>query len=328
MAQPDQLPAPPDTALVAAPADRFAGVISAWLAAKAGRSGSAKTERAYSDAARSFRQTLQAVGHDLDADAAAVALVAQAWAAQGEPAPTTFNQRLAIISSLYNYAERRQLLPGNPIRLVERRPVQSYAAAAPLDAAAIRGRLEAIDRSSLVGRRDYALLTVFLATGRRLAEVAALTMGDLTIQGERVQLLFRRAKGGKVLRDQLGAGTSAALLDWLRAYHGEELAGVASDKPVWVSLARNGTRGQPLSTRAIGLMCEARIGTSKVHALRHTFAHAMEGAGAKISDIQARLGHSNLATTGCYLAALRAAENPQSEALEALFGFGVSGNRV
>jgi len=110
MAQSAQLPAPPDTALVEAPVDRFAGLIAAWLAAKAGRSGSAKTERAYTDAARSFRQTLQAVGHDLDADAAAVALVAQAWAARGEPAPSTFNQRLAIISSLYSYAERRRLL--------------------------------------------------------------------------------------------------------------------------------------------------------------------------------------------------------------------------
>lgn len=314
------LPTPPDTALVEAPADRFAGVIAAWLAAKAGRSGSVKTERAYTDAARSFRATLQAVGHDLDADAAAVALVAQAWAAQGDPAPSTFNQRLAIISSLYSYAEKRRLLVSNPIRLVERRTVQGYAAAVPLDAGTIRERLEVIDRTTLVGRRDYALLAVFLATGRRLAEVAALTMGDLTIQGERVQLVFRRAKGGKVLRDQLGAGTSAALLDWLRVCYGEDLAGVAGEKPVWVSLARNGTKGQGLSTRAIGLMCEARIGTSKVHALRHTFAHAMEGAGAKVSDIQARLGHSNLATTGRYLAALRAAENPQSEALEALFG--------
>ena len=184
---------------------------------------------------------------------------------------------MRIISSLYSYGEKRRLLPGNPIRLVERRAVQGYAAAVPLDATAVRERLEAIDRSTLVGRRDYALLTVFLATGRRLAEVAALTMGDLTIQSERVQLVFRHAKGGKVLRDQLGAGTSAALLDWLRACYGEDLAGVANDKPVWVSLARNGTKGQALSTRAIGLMCEARIGTSKVHSLRHTFAHAMRG---------------------------------------------------
>lgn len=322
MAQPTQPPERPESALATAPADRFAGVVAAWLAAKAGRSGSAKTKRAYADAADSFQAALQAVGQELDADAAAVALVAQAWAARGEPAPSTFNQRLAIISSLYGYAERRRLLPGNPIRLVERRPVQSYAAAAPLDAAAIRARLEAIDRAGLAGRRDYALLTIFLATGRRLAEVAALTLADLTTQGGRVQLVFRRAKGGKLLRDQLGAGVSAALLDWLAAYYGQGFAGLPGETPVWVSLARNGTAGRALSTRAIGLLCEARFGTSKVHALRHTFAHAMEHAGAKVSEIQARLGHANLATTGRYLAALRAADNPQSEALEALFGVG------
>lgn len=122
--------------------------------------------------------------------------------------------------------------------------MQRYAGATPLNAAVVRARLEAIDRSSHSGRRDYALLTVFLVTGRRLAEVAALTMGDLTIQGERIRLVFRRAKGGKVLRDQLGAGTSAALRDWLKVCYGADLAGVAGDKPVWVSLARNGTKGR------------------------------------------------------------------------------------
>lgn len=314
------LPHSADLAAGDAPADRFAGLIAAWLAAKTGRSGSAKTARAYRDAARSFRAALHAVGHDLDAPAAAVALVAQGWAASGIPAPATFNQRLASVSSLYSYAERHGLLVSNPIRLVERRPVQSYAAAVPLDATAIRTQLDAIDRRTHGGRRDYALLTVFLATGRRLTEVAALTIGDLTIQGERVQLVFRRVKGGKLLRDQLAGGTSAALLDWLRTCYTDDLAGVAAAAPVWVSLARNGTRGQPLSTRAIGLLCATRIGTSKVHALRHTFAHAMEDAGAKVSDIQARLGHANLATTGRYLAALRSAENPQSQALEQLFG--------
>ena len=41
-----------------------------------------------------------------------------------------------------------------------------------------------------------------------------------------------------------------------------------------------------------------------MHALRHTFAKAMEDSGAKVSKIQARLGHSILATMGRYLAAL------------------------
>jgi integrase len=45
---------------------------------------------------------------------------------------------------------------------------------------------------------------------------------------------------------------------------------------------------------------------------------ALEDAGAKVSEIQARLGHESLATTGRYLAALRADENPHADALAAL----------
>jgi integrase len=48
----------------------------------------------------------------------------------------------------------------------------------------------------------------------------------------------------------------------------------------------------------------------------------MEAAGAKVSDIQARLGHESLATTGRYLAALKSAENAHGDALAARFGFG------
>jgi integrase len=65
-------------------------------------------------------------------------------------------------------------------------------------------------------------------------------------------------------------------------------------------------------------LVRARLGVHP-HALRHTFARTMEDAGAKVSDIQARLGHSSLATTGRYLAALNRANNPHAEALDHLF---------
>ena len=85
--------------------------------------------------------------------------------------------------------------------------------------------------------------------------------------------------------------------------------GYPPERPLWVSLARNGTAGHALTTRAIAQLCEKRLGTSKVHALRHTFARAMEDAGAKVSEIQAALGHADLGTTGRYLARLHQGEN-------------------
>lgn len=304
--------------------------IAAWLDAKGKRSDSAKTLRAYGDTLASFRAACQRVGLDLDAgDVRALALVAQGWAGQaktdGRPVtPATYNQRLAIISSFYTFARRRGLLDSeNPAAMVERRPVQSYAAAAPLDAGDVAARMAAIDRTTPAGMRDYALLAVALQTGRRLSELAGLRWGHIRLDGGRVALTWPHAKGGKVMRDTLPAPVGEALLRWLHAAYGGQLGpALAPDAPVWISLARNASRGRALGIQSIADVCEKRLGTSKVHATRHTFAHAMETVGAKVSDIQARLGHASLQTTGRYLAALRSAENAHADDLAALFGMG------
>lgn len=304
----------------------FALAIAAWLHEKRGRSDSAKTARAYADTFASFRQALHAAGLELDSDTRAVALAAQAWAAQsrardGRPvAASTYNQRLAIASSFYDFARRRGFLEtANPLELVTRRRVQDYASARPLDYAAVAERLGAIERTSPTGKRDYALLALALQTGRRLSELAALSWGDIYLSNGRATVTWRRAKGGKVMYDELPPALTDALLAWLYEAYGADLGTLEHAAPLWVSLARN-SRGHALSLQAIADICEKRLGTSKVHALRHTFAHAMEHVGAKVSDIQARLGHASLQTTGRYLAALSSAQNAHAGELAALFG--------
>jgi integrase len=284
-------------------------VIAAWLAAKSGRSGSAKTRRAYADALASFRAQLRGAGQDLDGPADLIALAAQGWAGQGAPAPATYNQRLAILSSLYRFAQARGLIAlANPITRVERRPVHAYADARALDAGDVRERLAALDRATPDGQRDYALLLLALTTGRRLAEVAALQWGDVEVRGNQVTIHVRRGKGGKKFSDTLARPVAEALLGYLQARHGP-LRALAKDTPLW-----------GVSARTLQRICEKHLGTGRFHALRHTFAHELEATGAKVSEIQAKLGHSSLATTGRYLAALSSAENPYAEDLAARFG--------
>jgi integrase len=314
----------PERSLVfAAEHQPIALAIAAWLDAKAKRTGSAKTATAYVTTLTAFRTALRDQGLDLDGDPALVALVAQGWAGHGAPAPATFNQKLAILSSFYSYAIKRDLLQGsNPISRVERRPVQGYAGAIPLPYLEVRARLAAIDRTALVGKRDYALLVLGLQTGRRLSELAGVRYGDMTLSGERLTVVWRRCKGGKTMSDTLPSAVSRAVGEYLHALYGDALLkeAVPPDAPVWVSLARNMSRGKALGIQSIADICAKRLGTSKVHALRHTFARAMEDAGAKVSEIQARLGHDSLATTGRYLAALHRADNPHAERLVTLFG--------
>lgn len=302
------------------PDDRVATAIASWLDAKRERSGSEKTLVAYQRAIHHFRRHCRERSLDLDSPPQAIAHIAEKWAAAGQVAAATFNQRLAILSSFYAYCERYDLLSvGNPAQRIERRPVQAYGAVQALEYQEVARRLARIERGTLRGKRDYALLVIALTTGRRCAELVGLRMGEVQ-RGDVVTLTWSRCKGGKTMHDALAVPVAAALLDYLKALYGPHLA-AAPDDPVWINLSRH-QEGQPLTTRSVARICKAHLGITRVHRLRHTFARAMEDAGAKLSDIQARLGHSSLATTSRYLTALRSAENPQAGALASLFGVG------
>lgn len=293
-------------------------MIKVWLDAKEKRSNSTKTVRAYQDTLTSYRAALQSVGIDLDHyEPAALALAAQGWAGRDTPAPATYNQRLAIVSSFYVFVRKQDLLSReNPIARVERAKVHAYAGARGLDHHDVSRWAKQIDRSTLQGKRDYALLAIALQTGRRVQELAGLRWIDVHQVSDRVTLTWRRTKGGKVMSDTLPKALSRALMEYLQAQYGARLGALPSDAPIWVS-----RRGGALSTRMISVLCEQHLGTSRVHTLRHTFARELEASGAKVSDIQARLGHDSLATTGRYLAALKLAENPYAETLASRFGF-------
>lgn len=303
--------------------------IEKWLKAKAKRTGSARTLATYSETMSRFRLRLHAQGLDLDSpDERAIVDVAEAFAEErsvrgrgaGKPvSPGTYNQRIAVISSFYEFARRRRLLNRpNPMEMVERLPDEAYKSAAPLDARVIAASLAKIDRETLLGMRDYALVAIGLSTGRRLAELAALTWGDVEIAGGVVTLTFPKAKGGKEMRDELMPQVGDALMRWIYRWYGG-VVGIAPDAPLWVALEPN-SRGHRLTHQAISDMCKRRLGTSKVHAMRHSFAHGMEAVGASVSEIQQRLGHSNMATTGRYLTKLRSAKNLHAGDLAALFG--------
>jgi|APCry1669188910_1035180.scaffolds.fasta_scaffold06243_1 integrase/recombinase XerC len=328
---------PPNADIAPVPHDPLALAVAAWLDSKHGRSGSTRTRDTYAATLADFRTALGQAHLDLTAEGAAVALVAQAWAQMSarsrEVKASTVAQRLAIVSSFYAFALRRRLLPltENPIELVERPTVESYADAQALDTATVRKALTTLRAESArdgmtgdLAARDLALLRVALTTGRRVAELAALRWRDVTTDGTRVTLTVQRAKGGKVMRDTLATEVAADVLRWLHRHYGAELGSLAADAALWPVLKGGGVTGRgrighALTAQGIAEVVARRLNTHP-HALRHSFAQAMERDGATVSTIQARLGHSNLATTGRYLTQLGKAENAHADALARLFG--------
>lgn len=297
--------------------------ITAWLDAKKGRSGSEKTYIAYRDTLTEFRAVLRNVGRDLDADASIVAPLAQGWAniskREGETVTAaTYNQRLAVLSSFYRYAMKHEVLADNPITRVDRH-VGPKNAAHPIDPSGVKSGLTQIDRSTVEGKRDYAILSIALATGRRVSELANLRYGHIQKQGETALIIWERCKGGKKMTDVLQAKTTDALYEYLSAVYGKDLYQAPKESPVWVSFSdRN--KGQAISARTLQRVCEKYLGTSKMHATRHTWAVTMHKKGATLAEIGRGLGHSNLKTTSDYLEEHLGNVNKYAATLEAEFG--------
>lgn len=308
-------------------------VIAGWLHAKQQRSHSAKTRKAYEDTLRQFRAALLYKGLDLDhldatpqacydnlSERQVATLTAQEFASWSvtpgkEVKSTTHNQRLSVLSSFYEYAILNDFLDHNPIKKVERSKVRQYQSAKALTPEQTSSGLSGIDRTKQRGKRDYALLCVFLATGRRLSEVAGLCWQDVSIsRAGIVTLNFPNLKGGKEISDKLDSKTSKALLAWLHDYYGAELMSLNAETPLWVSLAdggRNGkSYGQPLSIRSFSDITKKYLGTGKVHATRHTWTRNMLKAGAPLTLIRDKLKHESLATTTIYIESLEIVDNP------------------
>jgi integrase len=297
-------------------------LIEEWLLEKYRQTRSVQTRQTYRSILDQYRAALQLQGLDLDredylAQLITTARLFAAYSARGrDVAVATSNLRMATLSSFYEFAIRNDLVSVNPIDKIKRGKSQRYQGAHAMEPEIVQARLHSIDTSTLDGKRDRALLLVYLQTCRRLSEVAGLLWRDVQIDTrkdahgtaqELVTLTFERCKGAKVMVDQLPAGISHVLLTWLRSYYGEELY-LAPDTPLWVALApggRNGrNRGNQLGSQAIADICQKYLGTSKVHATRHTGTLIRLKAGASVQEIKKQLGHNSLATTDYYIEVL------------------------
>lgn len=317
----------PSTTVASERGFSLGSIISGWLDETA---KSPKTRKAYETNIIGFREFVQVAGKDLlyqspEMDVE-IADLAQVWMSRARAngkvlSPATKQQRLATLSSFYDYAiRRRHIRHANPVTLMKRPKVEAYAASQAISPEQLRERLAAIDCTSKQGKQDLALLLVALSTGRRATELSSLRRKHLSEINDRVLMHFEHTKGDKQIDDLLEPEISEVLETWLTEAHGGLFWRSDGDTPIWIDCYHESRYGEPLGYHGIANVCQRRLGTSKVHTLRGTFAILMEQAGAKITDIQQRLQHDNAATTGIYLNKLKRSQNVYSGRLVKVLG--------
>ena len=327
-------------------------LILSFVKEKAARSQSQKTAKAYFDTVTAFRAYLQKRGYDLVmytreeegwneytfirskiADCASDFAIRSKKPGKTLVAESTRDQRLAILSSFYMYADKRRKVPfSNPITMIERSPVEAYAGAVALSEDHVQAALARIDRSTLTGLRNYTLLLVLFNTGGRVGQVQQLTRGALYVSPSRVvTVVFRHTKGNKASEQQLDPRVSACLLDYLETLYSRPIEQVEASVPLWTILNEipspvkdDGTmlyrKGDALGYGAIRYLCQQLLGTGKVHTTRHTFSLAMLEAGATNDELQEQLNHSDPKTTQRYARHFKRQKNKHAAAIASRFG--------
>jgi len=170
-----------------------------------------------------------------------------------------------------------------------------------LSQAEVAAVLDAINRDTWLGRRDYALLLLMMQTGLRLAEVTGLKPSDVVLgPGAHVRC---QGKGRKERCTPLTRATARVLRDWRENQKPTEPSdylfpssrgGRLSHDAVQDLLAKHAT----VAGKKCGSLQGRRV---TPHMLRHTAAMELLHAGVDRSLIAIWLGHESLETTQVYL---------------------------
>ncbi len=212
---------------------------------------------------------------------------------------TTQNYHLIALRSFLKYLARRNVktLPADKIELATvKRPQVSFLARDEVD------RLfKAVDKSTVIGLRDLAILELLFSSGLRVSELTSLNRNSINLaRGE----FTIRGKGQKDRPVYLSRDAVIALENYLkdRTDNFEPLFIHYSGSKTEIDYG-NYTR---LTTRSIQRSVE-RYGklagiTKRVtpHTLRHSFATDLLVNGADLRSVQSMLGHSNISTTQVY----------------------------
>ena len=147
----------------------------------------------------------------------------------------------------------------------------------------IRKGLALIDRSTLLGLRDYALILFLFATGARISEALSVSYQDIHEQWVKI----RFAKGEK----ERIVPIATEALEAIQAYQ--------EAKNIQNTFLWQNYRGKALSRVSAFKITQKYLQVSP-HVLRHSYATAMILGGADLRVVQELLGHASMLTTQIY----------------------------
>ena len=189
-----------------------------------------------------------------------------------------------------------------------------------LTAANIIKILGNIDRSTLLGLRDFAILNLLIRTGLRTIEIVRANREDIRqLEGESILWIQGKGRDDKDDFVMLTEGALLPIQEYLKARNQSE-----NSSALFISLSRR-NRGARLTTRSIRRIVKSRLADAgfrdkrlSAHSLRHTAITLALSAGASIQEAQAMARHASINTTMIYAHNINRLKNAPERRIEAL----------
>lgn len=236
--------------------------------------------------------------------------------------PNTVQCYIMAVKQFFRWTEREGLYP-NIADHVKGAKIDSGFKKDYLTSNQVRKLLQTIDRSTLKGLRDYAILLLMVTTGLRTIEVQRANIEDMRTVAD-FTALFIQGKGHEERTDYVKV--DSLVEDAIRAYLNARQK-INGTEPLFTSIAHRNS-GKRMTTRSISRiakenMIEADLKSDRLtaHSLRHTAATLNLLNGGTPEETRQLLRHSNINTTLIYSHALeRANNNSEARITKAILG--------
>lgn len=212
----------------------------------------------------------------------------------------TLARQLSAIRTLYRWFDNEDILR-NPAVAALRSPKLPHAIPKPLHTDAARQTVNLADANASDGSeawiiaRDTAVLMLLYGCGLRISEALNLNRHEAPVPPNE-DVLRITGKGNKTRLVPVLPAAAKAVQAYL-----DLTPGLDPEGPLFI-----GKQGRRLNARNIQLLMQKLRSalclpdTATPHALRHSFATHLLGAGADLRTIQELLGHASLSTTQAY----------------------------
>lgn len=209
----------------------------------------------------------------------------------------TIGKVMSCISSFHGFLILEGYRGDNPVKMIDTPKVKNRLPVV-FSEQEVDKLLDQIETAKPTGLRDRALFELIYSCGLRISEACTLAIGSVY----RTQKLMRvRGKGDRERIVPIGSQAE----HWIQLYLEKARplllkSGMERQDALFLS-----ARGSELSRKSVwkrfaGYANRAGLPSTKVHALRHSFATHLLRGGAGLRVVQELLGHADIGTTQIY----------------------------